>query len=283
MKLKALIVDDEYPARKELRFLLNAFDNVEVVGEATNAQEALTLIKALDYSILFLDIEMPGMSGLELGAYIKELENPPCVVFVSAYDEYAIKAFEVDAVDYLLKPVDEKRLGQAIKKITKRIQNKQQNGAANQAPTMESGDSNSAEKGLKEEKNDLEVRSGIRGEANGKQAGIKIDRIPAEKQGKTVLVNEADVIYAFTEQDYVYIKTFTDKLITRFTLKELEARLNSTMFFRTHRCYIVNLHKVKEIVPFFNGTYTLIVEDGQKSEVPVSRAQAKKLKKILGM
>ncbi len=264
MKLKALILDDEYPARKELRFLLGQFEDIEVVGEATNAHEALTLIKALNYSVLFLDIEMPGMNGLELGRHIQELENPPCVVFVSAYDEYAIKAFEVDAVDYLLKPFDEKRLGLAIQKIRKAIQTKGQK-AVEKADNTEST--------LKEEKE-------TKGE---RQKGVTIDRVPAEKQGKTVLINEADIICAFTEKDYVYVKTFSDKMITRFTLKDLEARLNSSMFFRTHRCYIVNLHKVKEIVPFFNGTYTLIVEDSQKSEIPVSRAQAKKLKKILGM
>lgn len=262
MKLKALIVDDEYPARKELRFLLQQFENVEVVGEATNAQEALTLIKALDYSILFLDIEMPGMNGLELGARIKELPNPPKVIFISAYDEYAVRAFDVEAVDYLLKPIDEKRLARAIAKIAKSVQQQQ---AAEGAGV---GDGE-------------QVKGDVPQPLPGSQ--FKIDRIPAEKQGKTILVNESDIIYAFTEQDYVYIKTFSDKLFTRYTLKELEARLSSAMFFRTHRCYIVNLHKVREIVPFFNGTYTLIVEDAEKSEVPVSRAQAKKLKKILGM
>lgn len=266
MKLKALIVDDEYPARKELRFLLNNFDNIEVVGEATNAQEALTLIKALDYSILFLDIEMPGMNGLEVGAKIQELPNPPHVVFVTAYDEYAVKAFEVNAVDYILKPFDEKRLTQAINKIIK----------INQRQAALADVKAESSKGAQGE-------GAVDEQAVNKPQHIKIDRIPAEKQGKTLLVNESDIIYAFTEQDYVYIKTFHDKLFTRFTLKELESRLNSTMFFRTHRCYIVNLHKVKEIIPFFNGTYTLIVEDNDKSEVPVSRAQAKKLRKILGM
>ncbi len=266
MKLKALIVDDEYPARKELRFLLNKFENIEVVGEATNAQEALTLIKALDYSILFLDIEMPGMNGLEVGAKIQELPNPPHVVFVTAYDEYAVKAFEVNAVDYVLKPFDERRLTQAINKIMKINQRfpVTPNSAMEQKPSEPIAQSEEEAVGSKPQ-------------------AIKIDRIPAEKQGKTILVNESDIIYAFTEQDYVYIKTFNDKLFTRFTLKELESRLNSTMFFRTHRCYLVNLHKVKEIIPFFNGTYTLIVEDHEKSEVPVSRAQAKKLRKILGM
>lgn len=263
MKLKALIVDDEYPARKELRFLLNKFDNIEVVGEATNANEALTLINALDYSILFLDIEMPGMSGLEVGAKIQEMTNPPHVIFVSAYDEYAVKAFEVNAVDYILKPFDERRLTQAINKILKITTSK---------PTTEP----------------VKVEESVQQPLDAspvveQENKFKIDRIPAEKQGKTILVNESDIIYAFTEQDHVFIKTFTDRLFTRFTLKELETRLNSSMFFRTHRCYIVNLQKVKEIIPFFNGTYTLIVEDNEKSEVPVSRAQAKKLRKILGM
>lgn len=269
MKLKALIVDDEYPARKELRFLLNKFENIEVVGEATNAQEALTLINALDYSILFLDIEMPGMNGLEVGAKVQEMPNPPHVVFVTAYDEYAVRAFEVNAVDYILKPFDEKRLTQAINKIIKITQQQQQ-----QAGGLSIGLS-AAEP----------LESALDGAIPGgpKAQQIKIDRIPAEKQGKTILVNESDIIFAFTEQDYVYVKSFTDKLFTRFTLKELESRLNPTVFFRTHRCYLVNLHKVKEIIPFFNGTYTLIVEDNEKSEVPVSRAQAKKLRKILGM
>ncbi|PKM80181.1 MAG: DNA-binding response regulator [Firmicutes bacterium HGW-Firmicutes-14] len=268
MKLKALIVDDEYPARKELRFLLNKFDNIEVVGEATNAQEALTLIKALDYSILFLDIEMPGMNGLEVGAKVQEMPNPPHVVFVTAYDEYAVRAFEVNAVDYILKPFDEKRLTQTVNKIVKINQQRQQK--------QSSADSQDAQ---------AQQPSSQEGTSQGGQRPqhIKIDRIPAEKQGKTILVNESDIIYAFTEQDYVYIKTYHDKLFTRFTLKELESRLNPSIFFRTHRCYLANLHKVKEIIPFFNGTYTLIVEDNEKSEVPVSRAQAKKLRKILGM
>ncbi|MFZ5651704.1 MAG: LytR/AlgR family response regulator transcription factor [Bacillota bacterium] len=260
MKLKALIVDDEYPARQELRFALSSFDNIEIVGEATNAQEALALIKALDYQVLFLDVSMPGMTGLELGAAIQELPRQPHVIFVTAYEEYAVQAFEVNAVDYLLKPVEPGRLKKAIDKVIKITQ-----------------EGFSADPPLGPEPHEMESRP-----VSSQQGQIKIDRIPAEKQGKTVLVAESDIYYAFTEQDYIYIKTFSDKLFTRFTLKELEARLNTSIFFRTHRCYLVNLHKVKEIVPFFNGTYNLVVEDKENSEVPVSRAQAKKLRKILG-
>lgn len=260
MKLKALIVDDEYPARQELRYALDGFDNVEIVGEATNAQEALALIKALDYHVLFLDISMPGISGLDLGAAIQELPNKPRIIFVTAYDQYAVQAFEVNAIDYVLKPVEPGRLKKAIEKV---IKSYQETAAGGEAEAGKNG-------------------KGQRGKIMPDPTHIKIDRIPAEKYGKTVLVAESDIFYAFTEQDYIYVKTYDDKLLTRFTLKELEARLDPSMFFRTHRCYLVNLHKVKEIVPFFNGTYNLVVEDKERSEVPVSRAQAKKLRKILG-
>lgn len=248
MKLRALIVDDEYPARQELRYALSKIDNVEIVGEAANAQEALSLIKALDYSVLFLDIAMPGMSGLDLGAVIQELPNPPHVIYVTAYDEYAVKAFDVNAVDYILKPIDEKRLRKAVNKVLK-LMHESGNGA--EAATQA-------------------------------EPAIRIGRLPAEKNGKTVLVNESDIVYIFTEGDAVYVKTFADRYLLHFTLKELEARLNPTIFFRTHRCFIVNLHKVKEIIPFFNGTYSLVVDDKERSEVPLSRAQAKKLRRLLG-
>ncbi len=263
MKLKALIVDDEYPARQELRYALESFKNIEIVGEAANAQEALALIKALDYQVLFLDISMPGMTGLELGAAIQELPKRPYIIFVTAYDEYAISAFDVNAVDYILKPFEQERLKKAINKVVTITRD-----TTPISVTPADGVNGQAEHG--------------NGAAPEEKIPIKIDRIPAEIQGKTMLVSESDIFYAFTEQDNVYIKTFTDKLLTRFTLKELESRLDSRVFFRTHRCYLANLHKVKEIVPFFNGTYNLIVEDKERSEVPVSRAQAKKLRKILG-
>lgn len=263
MTLKALIVDDEYPARQELRYMLGKFNHVEIVGEATSATEALALIKALDYQILFLDINLPGMSGLQLGAVIQELSRPPFVIFITAYDEHALEAFDVNAIDYILKPIDENRLKRAIDRVMKAQQEREA------CTPMPAGDALTPE-------TTKTPGAGAQGES------LKINRIPAEKQGKTFLVDMGEVFYAFTERDYVYIKTFSDKLFTRFTLKDLEVRLGGGMFFRTHRCYIVNLQKVKEIVPFFNGTYNLVLEDKDQSEVPVSRAQAKKLRKILG-
>lgn len=249
MKLRALIVDDEYPARQELRYALSKFDDVEIVGEAANAQEALELIKALDYSVLFLDISMPGMDGLELGAAIQELNDPPYVVFVTAYDEYALGAFDVNAIDYILKPIEETRLRMAVNKVLKATQ---------------------------------EPATSVQPKPVEEIPPIKIDRIPAETNGKTILVSLSDIVYAYTERDSVYLKTFKDVLSTNFTLKELESRLDQSIFFRAHRCCLVNLRRVKEIIPFFNGTYTLVLDDKDGSEVPLSRAQAKKLRKILG-
>ncbi|GEA14098.1 Sensory transduction protein LytR [Moorella humiferrea] len=251
MKLKALIVDDEYPARQELRFMLQEFKDIEVVGEATNAREALNLVSALDYTVLFLDINMPGMNGLELSRAIQKRPNPPFIIFVTAYEEYALQAFEVNAVDYLLKPFDEKRLGQAIEKIRRLVEQRQQQ------PHQETP---------------------AAGDGKG-----RLNRLPVEKDGKTILLDQNDLIYACTQGDNVYLKTVNEQYLTRFTLKELENRLDPRTFFRCHRCYIVNLTRVREIVPFFNGTYTLIMADKQQSEVPVSRNQARKLKSLLGI
>lgn len=252
MKLKALIVDDEYPARQELRFMLQDFKDIEVVGEATNARETLNLVSALDYSVLFLDINMPGMNGLELSRAIQKKNNPPLIIFVTAYEEYALEAFEVNAVDYLLKPFDEKRLGLALAKVRRLIEQRQHPPITAPQGTV------AAEKG-------------------------HLNRLPVEKDSKTILLDQNDLIYACTQGDNVYIKTSSDQYVTRYTLKDLEARLSPKIFFRCHRCYIVNLTKIHEIVPFFNGTYTLIMNDKQQSEVPVSRKQARNLKALLGI
>ncbi|MGI9953164.1 LytTR family DNA-binding domain-containing protein [Moorellaceae bacterium AZ2] len=254
MNLRALIVDDEYPARQELRFMLQEFKDVEIVGEATNAKEALSLISALDYTVVFLDINMPGMNGLELSRAIQERPNPPLVIFVTAYEEYALQAFEVNAVDYLLKPFEPRRLRQALEKVRRLLE---QGQTPHQVTTREASSQEKVE--------------------------ATLNRIPVEKDGKTLLLDQDELYYAYTQDDSVYLKTFAEHYSSRFTLKELLTRLDSKVFFRTHRCYIVNLTKVKEIVPFFNGTYTLILSDKQHSEVPVSRNQAGPLKARLGL
>ncbi len=243
MKLKALIVDDEYPARMELRYLLEEFSHIEVVGEATNASEALQLINALDYSVIFLDINMPGVSGLELSKQLKESPKKPYVIFVTAHEEHALEAFGVDAVDYLLKPVSQERLKEALNKIENRI--------------------------VKTKAKDASQTS--------------LDVIPIESQGKTVILKHVDIIYVNAQNDYCTFKTYDKQYLARFTLKELENRLNKSLFYRCHRSYLVNIKHVLEVTPLYNGTLLLKVDDKEKSEVPVSRSQAKQIRQILGM
>jgi len=251
MKMRALIVDDEYPARKELRYLLQPYDFIKVVGEATNSIEALELIEKVDYSVLFLDVDMPGLSGIELAEQLKDKPNSPAIIFTTAHENFALAAFAANAADYLVKPINPKRLEDALQKVRKRVETKVEYSPA---PSHQEA-----------------------------KLSLGADMIPVEHRGKTILLHEEDIIYAYTDNDYVYVKTNSEKYLTRFTLKEMESRLNANVFFRSHRCYLVNIRKTKELVPFFNGTYTLIVDDQERSEVPVSRTQSKKLRELLGI
>ncbi len=248
MKLRVLIVDDEPPARSELRYMLEKINNVEIVGEASNAREAIELIRALNHDAVFLDIQMPGLTGLNVAEIIKELPRSPAVVFVTAFGEHAVKAFELDAIDYLIKPFDEKRLLKTITKISDGRKEYQRRAVNSPSEDI-----------------------------------LNIGRIPVEKKGKTILLSTQDVIFVDTKDDYTFIHTYEDNYITSFTLKELEDRLHDHAFFRAHRGFIVNLHEVKEIVPMFGGSFLLRVKDSKESEIPVSRRNARKLRSLLGL
>lgn len=255
MELKALIVDDEYPAREEVRYHLKKYDNIKVVGEAATVSEALTLINALEYDLVFLDINFPIKNGIDLGMEIQKMDSCPCIIYVTAYEEYAVKAFDVNAMDYILKPIDEEKFDRAIKKIFNAFDSK----------IIESNN-----------KKSLEDKEHIDKQLNRNS----IKKLSAELNGKIYLIDLDEVFYAYTDKNYVYIKRFDDKLITRYTLASLEEKLHNLNFFRTHRSYLVNLNKVKEISPYFKGTYTLIISDKENSSIPVSRRQTKELRKI---
>ncbi len=246
-KLRVLIVDDEYPARKELRFYLEKYDNLQVVGEAINVREAMELIKALDYTILFLDINMPGSSGLDLGKALQNETKSPYIIFITAHEEFALDAFKVDAVDYILKPIDPQRLDKALQKIFQLVKTS--------TPKQEDKPKEKKVLGL----------------------------IPVDYKGKTILIEEENIFFIYASNDYTYIKTAHEKYLTRFTLKELEQRLNPNLFYRCHRSYLVNIKKAREVIPLYNGTLILTVDDDLKSEVPVSRSQTKKIRQLLGL
>jgi len=235
--LKALVVDDEAPARSELRYLLGEAGGVEVVGEASNTIEALQLIKAIPYDVIFLDINMPGLTGVQLAEVLAGLTRPPAIVFVTAHSEHAVKAFEVNAADYLVKPVDLERLKRSIAKLEP---------AAEQAPA-------------------------------------RIERIPVEKAGKKLLVSVDDILYVMAKDDYSYLYTAADRYLSTISLAQLEAKLEPVGFFRIHRRYVVNLSRVKEVVPMYGGTLLLTLTDEAATQIPVSRRRVPALKKALGL
>jgi DNA-binding LytR/AlgR family response regulator len=250
MNIKALIVDDEYPARQEMRFHLGKHKEVQVVGEASSVCEARELIEALDYDVIFLDIKMPNMTGIDLAKLIEKKQAKPQVVFVTAYNEFAVAAFDVAAADYVLKPIEEDRLSKTIER-------------------------------LKESMGERETAGG-RENAKDKK-GDYLLRIPGQQNDLTVPINVEQVCFVFTELNNVFIKTVREQLLTRYTLKELEIRLSPQLFTRIHRCYLVNVNKIKWVAPYFNGTYTLVMDDQQKSQLQVSRKYVKNMKRILGM
>ncbi|PKQ29689.1 MAG: DNA-binding response regulator [Actinobacteria bacterium HGW-Actinobacteria-10] len=236
MPLKALVVDDEAPARSELRYLLEEAGGVEVVGEASNAAEAMQLIRAIPYDVVFLDIDMPGLSGVQLAEQLSEVERQPAIIFVTAHGEHAVKAFEVAAVDYLVKPVEVQRLRQAIARL-------------------------------------LPVEA----------ATAKVERVPVEKGGKKLLLQVEDIYYVMAKDDYSYLHTDGERYLSTISLAQLERRLEANGFFRVHRRYLVNLSRVREVVPMYGGTLLLTLSDAAATQVPVSRRRVPSLKKTLGL
>ena len=265
MKLRALIVDDESPARRELRYLLQPFEDVQVVGEATNAAEALELIQNLEYSVIFLDIDMPGINGIEMAQKLRDKPDAPSIIFTTAHEEYAFEAFTVHALDYLLKPINPRRLEEALFKVRERKLLAQASGTPG-APVSEPVPAATPANGTK---SDAPVKP--------------LEVIPVDQRGKTILLRPDEIVYIYTDKDNVFVKTHKESYLTRFTLRDLESRLSPNLFFRSHRCYLVNIQRMRELIPYFNGTYTVVVDDAERSEIPVSRTQSRKLKEILGL
>jgi DNA-binding LytR/AlgR family response regulator len=248
-RARCLIVDDEAPARAELRYLLASFPGIQVVGEATNADEAALLLDSVDYDVVLLDIRMPGGSGLDLAARLREREHPPAVVFTTAYPDHAVDAFDLAAADYLVKPFDEERLGRALRRALGHSRADDDEAAGPPSP---------------------EPPSAVR------------DRVPIQHAGRTVLVEPDDIYYATASRGYSYVKLAQDTVLTTYTLADLERRLRGR-FFRCHRSYLVNLRRVRELVSDHQGGLLLVMDDGDRSRVEVSRRQAAALRRALGV
>jgi two-component system LytT family response regulator/two-component system response regulator LytT len=256
--LRAVVVDDEQLAREELCYLLGLVGGVQVVGQASDGLEALDVIDQQHPDLVMLDIQMPGLTGFEVARRLVENGGEPQLVFVTAFDRHAIEAFEINAVDYLLKPVESERLGTAVDRVRKRIQTDRP------APRTEpSGDIGRLLKLLAERE---EVRE---------QLAIKVS-------DRFLLVHADEVVHASVEDDLITVVTNSLSGTSNYrTLDELQARLDPTIFWRVHRSHLVNINKIKEIVPWFSRNYLLKMKDAKGTEIPVSRSQTKRLREYL--
>lgn len=253
--LRCLIVDDEAPARDEMRFLLERAVGAEVVGAAANAAEAGVLVDAIDYDVVFLDIHMPGLDGIAFARSLSRRADGPSVVFVTAHPDHAIEAFQADAVDYLLKPLDDERLAEALGKVARR---------RGRRPAV-------ADDTVDQREPDVATGGSRRSQ-----------RIPVQRGDRTVFVNESDVVLASASRGYSYLQLHSERVLVNFTLVELEQRLSDS-FARVHRSHLVNLDQVRELRPDFSGGVVLVMADEHGTTVKVARRQAAAIRRHLGL
>jgi two-component system response regulator LytT len=255
MAINTIIVDDEKPARDELAFLLKAFPEINVIGLGKNGVEAVALIKEHEPDLVFLDVQMPGLDGFGvLKKLVERKVKVPHVVFATAFDHYAVQAFEVNAVDYVLKPFDKGRIAKAIQRARKEIESK-----------------SSATERLEQLVNQL-------GAATQVAQPVKL---LVKSEQRLLLVDSEDIVFASIEDGLITVIGRDVEGTSNYrTLEELNAALDSEAFWRPHRSYLVNIHHIKEVVPWFKSSYMLKMSDKKHTEIPVSRAQTKRLREL---
>jgi two-component system, LytTR family, response regulator LytT len=243
--ISAIIADDESLARDELRFLLDEMGDVEVIGTAANGFEAVELIKKLDPMLAFLDIQMPGLDGLGVVRRLKENGIPlPHIVFSTAYEQFAVEAFRLEAMDYITKPVERERLEETLERARRQVTERAAETPAAPAFTK------------------LLVRSGTR----------------------NLIVDPQELIYATIEGGVITLVTLQSEGQSSFrTLEELQAGLDPDLFWRVHRSFVVNVNRIREVMPWFKSTYQLKMDDKKGSEIPVSRMQSRRLREMLNL
>lgn len=260
-KIRALIVDDEPVARDGIRALLKRDAEIEIVGDCADGREAVEAIESLSPDLVFLDVQMPEADGFDVIERIGA-ENMPVVVFVTAYDQYALRAFDVAAIDYLLKPFDDERFALAV------------NRAKSQVRRGEVGDLSRRLIAL------LEFQTPKTGPDDAPSSGDYLQRIMLKTGGKVVFLKVDEIDWIEAEGDYVRLHVRGGSHLLRDTMKRLERQLDPSQFLRTHRSTIVNVDRIKELHPFFHGDYMVILKDG--TELKLSRNRRRALEEKLG-
>jgi two-component system response regulator LytT len=259
MSLSTVIVDDEQLARDELAYLLKDIGDINVVAQGKNGVEAVNLIREHNPDLVFLDVQMPGLDGFGVIKKLLDRKLPlPKIVFATAFDQYAVKAFEVNAIDYLLKPFDKKRVAQSVQKVRAKLD-----------PESASTD---------------KLETLVRMLESQKP---QTSKILLKAAGRLFLIDQKDICFASIEDGIISVATTGTASMEGQsncrTLEELLDSLDPNVFWRAHRSYLVNINRIKEVVPWFKSSYQLRMDDKKQTEIPVSRAQTKRLRELFGL
>lgn len=272
MPISALIIDDEQLAREELKFLLNSIGGIEVVAEGANGIEAINLIEEHRPEVVFLDVQMPGLDGFAVIRQLREGKKAPPlphIIFATAYDQYAVRAFDVNAVDYLLKPFDRDRVVAALERVRLRMAGEGTGAAEGSPDAIES---------------QLEAVLRLLNRPQVAQRAAQPAKLIVQVQSRLLLIDQAEICFAAIDEGVIRIVTrnFEGQSKCR-TLEELMELLDPAHFWRAHRGYVVNIDHIREVVPWFKSTYQLRMNDKQQTEIPVSRAQTRRLKELFSL
>jgi two-component system, LytTR family, response regulator LytT len=259
MSINTIIVDDEKPAREELAFLLKGFPEIHVLALGKNGLDAVNLIKEYSPDLMFLDVQMPGLDGFGVLQKLAERKlKVPHVVFATAFDHYAVQAFDVNAVDYVLKPFDKARIYRAIQKVKKEIESQT-------SPTER----------LEQLVSQLSAP---------KPSSTQPAKVLIRSQQRMLLVDSRDLIFASIEGGLISITAKDAEGTSNYrTLDDLLDALDADSFWRPHRSFLVNIHHIKEVVPWFKSSFMLKMNDKKQSEIPVSRQQTKRLRELFNL
>jgi two-component system LytT family response regulator/two-component system response regulator LytT len=249
--ISAILVDDEQLAREELSYLLKEFPDVEILATGRNGLEAVKLIENLEPDVVFLDVQMPGLDGLGVIQNLREKNIPlPHFILATAYDQYAIQAFRWEALDYLLKPIEKDRLALAIERARKAVTDKAKTAPQAEIPVL--------------------------------RPTPQRTKLLVKNNNRNFIVDAQDVVYATIDDGLItVVATNVEGESNYRTIEELQSNLDPATFWRVHRSFLVNIHRIKEVIPWFKSSFQLRMDDKKQTEVPVSRVQTKRLRALL--
>ncbi|MGA2048769.1 MAG: response regulator [Terracidiphilus sp.] len=284
MTISALIIDDEQLARDELKYLLDSVGGVDVIAQGTNGIEAVELIEEHRPDLVFLDVQMPGLDGFAVIQRLMDLnrrrtsagqeaEPLPQIVFATAYDQYAVRAFDVNAVDYLLKPFDKNRVQQAVDRVRGRM------------PADGNGNGGGVRPGADSPiESQLDALLRLLNRPQGASRSPQPAKLIVQAQSRLLLIDQAEICYAAIDEGVIRVATqnFEGHSKCR-TLEELLELLDPAVFWRAHRGFVVNINHIREVVPWFKSSYQLRMNDKKQTEIPVSRAQTKRLRELFNL